>query len=248
MLNKEPTDPANLRAYLVDGSEDTEGGYYRTKLTWDSSMFETNYELELSTYPDDGTSTSPAKTVYGFYETETATEKNFAGSLIRYDGSLVSGSHECTLKLELGKVYEVKLRARNYIGESNWVERNVADVTTSHAGYTFIDFPTMTDPKKHINRRRIRYHLNVGMDISFIKVEFNGLSPANEYTDMECTAYFTSASSLGVSQVTFKSEPDGKSCKFSTATYPTRTFVLMVSAYNASHTRLSRTFLIDLRN
>ena len=92
VLNKEPTDPANLRAYLVDGSEDTEGGYYRTKLTWDSSMFETNYELELSTYPDDGTSTSPAKTVYGFYETETATEKNFAGSLIRYDGSLVSGS------------------------------------------------------------------------------------------------------------------------------------------------------------
>ena len=88
----------------------------------------------------------------------------------------------------------------------------------------------------------------IGMDISFIKVEFNGLSPANEYTDMECTAYFTSASSLGVSQVTFKSEPDGKSCKFSTATYPTQTFVLRVSALNASHTRLSRTFLIDLHN
>ena len=379
VLNKAPTDPQNLRAYLENNSEDTEGAYYHAKLTWDSSMFEINYEIELSTYPDDG-SGSPATTIYGFNTTNTAAT-NFAGSLLRYSGSLISGSNECTLKLELGKVYEVRIRARNYIGESNWVGR--IGTGTALSGYELIDAGGL----KHINRRRIRYNLNggtltldkggtpqiktgnyivydsyqgvakdllkidpstsptgntltrgtvdfvnwlnpntgttvaydhthptapsdadfykhanvdlttnfghglegsvtlpaaitdipdgkikityaktdgtssqtptmngthykipkrIGTDISFIKVEFDNLTPSNEYTNMECTAYFTSGA--GVSAVRFTSATDGNSCTFSTGTYPTQTFVLKVSAYNTSHTLLSRTFLIDLHN
>jgi putative lipoprotein len=381
VLNKAPTDPQNLRAYLENNSEDTEGAYYHAKLIWDSSMFEINYELELSTYPDDG-SGSPTTTIYGFNTTNTAAT-NFAGSLLRYSGSLISGSNECTLKLELGKVYEVKLRARNYIGESNWIERVSTPAATPPSGCELID----TGVLKHINRRRIRYNLNggtltldkggtpqtktgnyivydsyqgvaknllkiepsssatgntlsrgtvdfvhwlnpntaaivsydhtapvtpsdavfykhanvdvtadfgnglegtvttpgpitdiaankikitydknggtspqtptmngthykipkrIGTDVSFIKVEFDNLTPSNEYTNMECTAYFTSGA--GVSAVRFTSAPDGNSCTFSTGTYPTQTFVLKVSAYNTSHTLLSRTFLIDLHN
>ena len=342
-------------------------------------MFEINYELELSTYADDGSGT-PAVTIYGFNTTNTAAT-NFAGSLLRYSGSLISGSNECTLKLELGKVYEVKLRARNYIGASNWVER--IGTGTALSGYELIDAGGL----KHINRRRIRYNLNggtltldkggtpqtktgtyvtydsykgtpvdllkidpatsptgntlvkgstdfvnwlnpnttavvsynhltpvtpsdavfykhanvdvttdfgnglegtvttpgpitdipdgkikitydksggtspqtptmngthykipkrIGTDISFIKVEFDNLTPPSEYTNMECTAYFTSGA--GVSAVRFVSALDGNSCTFSTGTYPTQTFVLKVSAYNTSHTLLSRTFLIDLHN
>ena len=379
VLNKAPTDPQNLRAYLENNSEDTEGAYYHAKLTWDSSMFEINYELELSTYADDGSGT-PAVTIYGFNTTNTAAT-NFAGSLLRYSGSLISGSNECTLKLELGKVYEVKIRARNYIGASNWVER--IGTGTALSGYELIDAGGL----KHINRRRIRYNLNggtltldkggtpqiktgtyvtydsykgtpvdllkidpatsptgntlvkgttdfvnwlnpnttavvsynhlspvtpsdavfykhanvdvttdfgnglegtvttpgpitdipdgkikitydksggtspqtptmngthykipkrIGTDISFIKVEFANLTPPSEYTNMECTAYFTSGA--GVSAVRFTSATDGNSCTFSTGTYPTQTFVLKVSAYNTSHTLLSRTFLIDLHN
>lgn len=379
VLNKAPTDPQNLRAYLENNSEDTEGAYYHAKLTWDSSMFEINYELELSTYADDGSGT-PAVTIYGFNTTNTAAT-NFAGSLLRYSGSLISGSNECTLKLELGKVYEVKIRARNYIGASNWVER--IGTGTALSGYELIDAGGL----KHINRRRIRYNLNggtltldkggtpqtktgtyvtydsykgtpvdllkidpatsptgntlvkgttdfvnwlnpnttavvsynhlspvtpsdavfykhanvdvttdfgnglegtvttpgpitdipdgkikitydksggtspqtptmngthykipkrIGTDISFIKVEFDNLTPPSEYTNMECTAYFTSGA--GVSAVRFVSAVDGNSCTFSTGTYPTQTFVLKVSAYNTSHTLLSRTFLIDLHN
>ena len=379
VLNKAPTDPQNLRAYLENNSEDTEGAYYHAKLTWDSSMFEINYELELSTYADDGSGT-PAVTIYGFNTTNTAAT-NFAGSLLRYSGSLISGSNECTLKLELGKVYEVKIRARNYIGASNWVER--IGTGTALSGYELIDAGGL----KHINRRRIRYNLNggtltldkggtpqtktgtyvtydsykgtpvdllkidpatsptgntlvkgttdfvnwlnpnttavvsynhlspvtpsdavfykhanvdvttdfgnglegtvttpgpitdipdgkikitydksggtspqtptmngthykipkrIGTDISFIKVEFDNLTPPSEYTNMECTAYFTSGA--GVSAVRFVSALDGNSCTFSTGTYPTQTFVLKVSAYNTSHTLLSRTFLIDLHN
>ena len=379
VLNKAPTDPQNLRAYLENNSEDTEGAYYHAKLTWDSSMFEINYELELSTYADDGSGT-PAVTIYGFNTTNTAAT-NFAGSLLRYSGSLISGSNECTLKLELGKVYEVKIRARNYIGASNWVER--IGTGTALSGYELIDAGGL----KHINRRRIRYNLNggtltldkggtpqiktgnyivydsyqgvakdllkidpatsptgntlvkgttdfvnwlnpnttavvsydhltpvtpsdavfykhanvdvttdfgnglegtvttpgpitdipdgkikitydksggtspqtptmngthykipkrIGTDVSFIKVEFDNLTPPSEYTNMECTAYFTSGA--GVSAVRFVSAVDGNSCTFSTGTYPTQTFVLKVSAYNTSHTLLSRTFLIDLHN
>ena len=67
---------------------------------------------------------------------------------------------ECTLKLELGKVYEVQVRARNYIGESPWCARVAAPVSspgTPPAGYTL--FATSG---KHINRLRIKYDLNGG--------------------------------------------------------------------------------------
>ena len=380
VLNKAPTDPQNLRAYLEENSEDTEGSYYHAKLTWDSSMFEINYELELSTYSDDGSGTPATTEVYGFNTTNTGAI-NFAGSSLRYSGSLISGSNECTLKLELGKVYEVQLRACNYVGQSNWVGRT--GTGTAPAGYKLIGTGTL----EHINRRRLRYHLNggtltldkggtpqtktgtyvtydsyrgtptdllkiepstsltgntlvkngidfvnwlnpntaavvsynhttpvtpsddifykyvnvdltadfgsgltgsvtipgvitdipdgkikitfdksggaspqtptmngshyvipkrIGTDITFIKVEFDGLTPPNEYTNMECIAYFTSGS--GVSEVRFISASDGKSCTFSSGTYPTQTFVLKVSAYNTSHTLLSRTFMIDLHN
>ena len=161
VLNKAPTKPGNLRAYLIDGSEDTEGAYYLTKLTWDSALFETNYELEVSTYPDDG-SGSPTAKIYGFNTTNSAAT-NFAGpDSPRYGGSLISGSRECTLKLELGKVYEVKLRAVNYIGQSAWSERVDTPSPTPPANCTLIAIPTSSAPKKHINRRRIRYNLHGG--------------------------------------------------------------------------------------
>ncbi|MGP1565022.1 MAG: hypothetical protein ACTTHU_06290 [Treponema sp.] len=161
VLMKKPTAPKNLRAYLVEGTEDTEGNYYCTKLTWDSSMFETNYELELSTYSDDGNVVDTTKT-YGFKAINNAVDENFAGSEIRYGGSLISGSHECTLKLELGKVYEVRLRACNSLGQSAWIKRDVAAATSVPAGYKFFDIPASSTDKKHINRRRLRYNLNGG--------------------------------------------------------------------------------------
>lgn len=403
VLNKKPTDPKDLRAYLVKDSEGTEGSYYCTKLTWDSSMFETNYELEVSIYADDGT-TPPSITppisgsikTYGFKTTNNAVDENFAGSAIRYGGSLISGSHDCTLKLELGKVYEVRLRAVNYLGTSQWISRTVAAPAIPPADCQFFDIPTPATPKKHINRRRLRYNLNGGKltldvggtptvkegvyieyksydgteqdllkitpstptppahsntlvkpstppsdfagwlnpntgrsvsydhtsptpttdpncykhinvdlttdfgnglegtvaipptvqdiaagkikitydkdggtsptdpvlsgihyvipkklssgDITFIKVEFNNLTPANEYTDMECSAYFTTGSVTAVNKVDFVSAADGNSCVFSTAAYPTQTFTLKVSAKNQSGIRLSNTFLIDLSN
>lgn len=162
VLNKKPTDPENLRAYLVNGSEDTEGLYYYTLLTWDAAKGETNYELELTTYSDGG-STVESTTVYGFAATNPGAE-DFLASQVRYEGTLAYGSTHCTLKLALGKVYDVKLCARNYVGISNLVAR----VTTS-AG-TFTPPPSMPTATftlfdgtiPHINRMRLKYNLNGG--------------------------------------------------------------------------------------
>lgn len=89
VMNKKPTAPEDLRAYLVDNTEDTEGRYYQAKLTWKKAKFETNYEVELTTYTDDGTAPNPPKEVYGFKETmDASTAKEWGDSPVRYASSL----------------------------------------------------------------------------------------------------------------------------------------------------------------
>ena len=192
VLNKKPTKPEELRAYLVNGSEDKEPNYYYVQLTWKPSQFETNYELKLKTSSDDGAMfASSDEKVYGFNSTNTNAE-DFLASAIRHDGSLAYGSTTCTLKLQLGKVYEVSLQAHNYIGDSDWVERTTADVSMPPADRTFIDFPTTTDPKKHINRRRIKYDLNGGKLI----LDAASPTPANTFKG----TYIQYASYTGTAQ------------------------------------------------
>ena len=158
VLNKKPTKPEDLRAYLVKGSEDKEPDYYYVKLTWKPSQFETNYELNLKTSSDDGTNFTDEK-VYGFKATRGNAE-DFLASLIRHDGNLAYGSTTCTLKLQLGKVYEVSIRSHNYIGDSDWQERvnTAATPPLSASDYELIDIGGLN----HINRRRIKYDLNGG--------------------------------------------------------------------------------------
>ena len=165
VLNKKPTKPKDLRAYLEDNSEDKAPDYYYVKLTWKPSQFETNYELMLKTSSDDGTTfPTTGEKLYGFNSTNSGAE-DFLASSIRHDGSLAYGSKTCTLKLRLGKVYEVSIRAHNYIGESEWVERLVEGPTTgaTEPNHTYFEaLPTTPPHKKHINRRRIKYDLNGG--------------------------------------------------------------------------------------
>ena len=164
VLNKKPTKPKDLRAYLEDNSEDKAPDYYYVKLTWKPSKFETNYELMLKTSSDDGTTfPTTGEKLYGFNSTNSGAE-DFLASSIRHDGSLAYGSKTCTLKLRLGKVYEVSIRAHNYIGESEWVERLVEGPTTTAAepNHTYFEALPTPSPGKHINRRRIKYDLNGG--------------------------------------------------------------------------------------
>ena len=162
VLQKAPTAPEEFRAYLVNDSEDKEPGYYYTKLTWKRAKYETNYELKLKPSSDDGATFNPAdEKIYGFKSTDTNAD-DFLASGIWHEGNLAYGSESCTLKLMMGKVYEVELRAHNYIGDSAWVERNTLDLTPLPAGLTFFDFNSTPTEKKHINRMRASYNLNGG--------------------------------------------------------------------------------------
>ena len=166
-LNKKPEPPSNLRAYFVKNSDDTEGRYFYTKLTWDTGRYETNYELQITPYSGTGTSlTAGSPIIYGFqstYSTPSAPPppppvKEFVTSDIYHEGNLIYGSTECTLKLELGKVYDVKIRAHNYLGESDWVQRVVTTSTTPPDNCTLFDGTNGS----HISRYRITYNLNGG--------------------------------------------------------------------------------------
>ena len=162
-LNKKPEPPSNLRAYLVNNSEDTEGRYFYTKLTWDKGKYETNYELRLTPYSGDPL-TAGTPVIYGFkstYTTPPANLEEFVTSDIYHSGNLIYGSEECTLKLELGKVYDVEIRAHNYLGEApatpTWVTRETSGGTTPP---NCVLFDGTMGP--HISRYRITYNLNGG--------------------------------------------------------------------------------------
>ena len=176
-LNKKPEPPSNLRAYLVKGSEDAEGRYYYTKLTWDPGRYETNYELKITPYTYSGsppTLTAGTPVTYGFSSTYTTPPaapgfQEFVTSDIYHEGNLIYGSKECTLKLELGKVYDVAIRAHNFLGDapsSTWVQGTIG-AAPAPAGCELFD-PAMS----HINRFRITYNLNGG------ELILNGTSPS----------------------------------------------------------------------
>ena len=161
-LNKKPEPPAHLRAYLVNNSEDTEGRYFYTKLTWEKGKYETNYELRLTPYSGNPL-TQGTPVIYGFkstYTTPPTDLEEFVTSPIYHSGNLIYGSEECTLKLELGKVYDVEIRAHNYLGEApaaTWVARETSGGTVP-ANCTLFDGTNGS----HISRYRITYNLNGG--------------------------------------------------------------------------------------
>ena len=177
VLNKKPEKPTELRAYLVDKSEDREPGYFYTKLTWTPSPFVVNYELKLITYSDDGTGTGAEK-MYGFKATE-ASVTDFVGSEIYHAGSLLYGSTGCELKLELGKVYDIEIQARNFVGTKGFASRIAEASGPAITGYTY--FEAGGSPQKRINRRRIRYNLNGGM-LKLDVTKADGTA-GNEYKD-----------------------------------------------------------------
>ena len=133
------------------------------RVTWDRSALTANYELELITFNTDGNS-SDTKTskIYGIKSmdpSEPALEDFVGSSIIGPDSSaMLSCDNSCILTLQLGKVYEIRLRARNYIAASQWQERIDAD---DEAGFT--GFQTWDDENPiRINRLRIDYNLSSG--------------------------------------------------------------------------------------
>lgn len=167
VVNKKPGAPTDFAASLVKNSENADGTY-QVKLSWKSGGGETNFEIELTEYTDDGTDdTTATKTIYGMRSMDPATPDtakivlNFQGSDVwaGNGGAMTYGDNEAFFKLKLGVVYDVRIRARNYVGTSaatdtDWTVRTAAGTSdTNFEGYAAAD---------KINRMKIEYNLNGG--------------------------------------------------------------------------------------
>lgn len=168
VIGKKPGVPNNLKAYLVNGSESSDGTTYEVKVTWDKGTYETNYELNLveakadgSFDPANGDGLIPGGTIYGMASMDTADPKevkDFSGSDVfgTDSTSMMYADTSCVLRLETGKLYEIQIRARNYIGTSAWVDRIAStDDATLGKGFGAPD-------TQHLNRLLITYNLNGG--------------------------------------------------------------------------------------
>lgn len=164
-IDEPPTEPANLKATLVPNSESSDGSTYQVKLTWEQAKYVTNYELNLVESASDGSDLDSGNDgtaiangqIYGMASMDKENPKtidDFTNSDVFSEDSsyMVYGDSSCVLELETGKVYEVQLRARNYIGTSKWVDRVKS---TDTDGY---DAPTA----QHINRMYVSYNMNGG--------------------------------------------------------------------------------------
>ena len=171
VVNKKPGAPTDFAASLVKNSENADGTY-QVKLSWKSGGGETNFEIELTEYTDDGTGTDNVATGFPKIYGMSSMDKNAAGSpidnVIDFQGSdvwagkggaMTYGDTEAFFKLKLGVVYDVRIRARNYVGTSaatdaDWTVRTAAGTSdTNFEGYAAAD---------KINRMKIEYNLNGG--------------------------------------------------------------------------------------
>lgn len=147
ILNKIPDAPTALSAYYVgDPTGKTSGNDYKVLINWtpSASKNESYYKLIIKDW------TSGSATDYKVFD---ATHE-FYGSDIWVDGTLAGGTNSCTVKLPVGKKYEITLSAVNVIGESAVTARKTTEVTTV-AGHTAYG-------AEKINLMKIAYDLNGG--------------------------------------------------------------------------------------
>ena len=189
IIGKIPEKPENVKAYLIKDSETIEG--YKVLVSWEGGKYATNFELKLTEYAGDGTDDSDVKnktTIYGLKEMDSAdpkTVEDFITSDVYGTGtgasSMLYGDKTAILNLELGKIYEIQMRARNYIGTSkdatgtdDWTNRTDATETTLTIG---TDTVNVTGFESKLNRMLLTYNLNGG------KLSLDGSEYTGKYAE-----------------------------------------------------------------
>lgn len=134
VIKEKPDSPANLCAYYVDDTETN--GYYNVKLTWeDNSSNEEYYVITINEY-DSYSATAVLYKELGITE-DTATNKEvFVSSQEYVSGSILANNTEVELKLPAGKLFDVSIKAVNFVDSSDEVTRTV--VPTETAGCTAV--------------------------------------------------------------------------------------------------------------
>lgn len=210
VIGKKPAIPENLKVFLINDSETLDT--YNVRVTWDRSVLTANYELELITFNTDGkpsdTKTSKIYGIKSMDEAEPTLEDFVGSSIIGPDSSaMLSCDNSCILTLQLGKVYEIRLRARNYIAASQWQERIDADDKTDYTGFKIGD---NANPIR-INRLRIDYNLSSGT----LK-EFTGGAETATYTQKyaEYKSWNSTLASTELLSISETEPQDGYTLKF----------------------------------
>ena len=174
IIGKIPEAPESVKAYLIKDSETIEG--YKVLVSWEGGKYATNFELKLTEYAGDGTDDSDVKnktTIYGLKEMDSAdpkTVEDFITSDVYGTGtgasSMLYGDKTAILNLELGKIYEIQMRARNYIGTSkdatgtdDWTNRTDATETSLKIGGNTVD---VIGFESKLNRMLLTYNLDGG--------------------------------------------------------------------------------------
>ena len=134
VIKEKPDSPANLCAYYVDDTETN--GYYNVKLTWeDKSSNEEYYVITINEY-DSYSANAVLYKELGITK-ETATNKEvFVSSQEHVSGSILANNTEVELKLPTGKLFDVSIKAVNFVDSSDEVTRTV--VPTKTAGCTAV--------------------------------------------------------------------------------------------------------------
>ena len=210
VIGKKPSVPENLKAFLVNDSETLDT--YDVLVTWDRSALTANYELELITFTTDGNpNDTKTSKIYGIksMDPNDDTLENFVGSSIigPESSAMLSCDNSCILTLQLGKVYEIRLRARNYIAASEWQTRLDADDET---GYTGFEAGDAVSPIR-INRLRIDYNLSSGT----LK-EFTGGTQTATYTQKyaEYKSWNSTLANTDLLSISETEPQDGYTLKF----------------------------------
>ena len=130
VITEKPDSPSNLCAYYVDDTETN--GYYNVKLTWeDNSSNEEYYVITINEYDSYGAAAVLYKEL-GTTE-ETATNKEvFVSSQEYVSGSILANNTEVELKLPTGKLFDVSIKAVNFVGSSDEVTRTEVPATIAN--------------------------------------------------------------------------------------------------------------------
>lgn len=164
IIFQKPASPANLRAFLKTNSEDADG--YTVILTWDDmSTNEENFVIYVEEYASDAANAT--KTTYKILGVEAADPTDaddkrevFHTSAMNAGGSVRASSHTASIKLPFGKVFDVSIRAQNFVGLSKFSDTvdacpRVTTTATAPANSTLID-------SDKLNRMVIKYFLDNG--------------------------------------------------------------------------------------
>lgn len=214
IINQLPASPTNLRAYRVNGSEDADG--YTVTLVWeDNSKNEENFVIYLDEYASDAADAAVKKTIVlgtdnvAYDDTTKVVKHNFFTSDMYAGGSVNASSTTASLKLEFGKVYDVSIRAENFVGESIFRKANPSEnVTEIEACARVTSAAALTGATQYTSTRINRFVIEYDLYGGELILSENAKTSANQFDYASIYDYADESAKLLVVAIDPTANPD----------------------------------------